>query len=242
MRLSRSVISIWVFLLVTTVIAWSITLRDARMMGIMRDTMGMSPAAYVGMWSVLMAAMMLPSFAPMAAIYDRILAKRTHGLLRMLRTLSFICGYLVIWSVLGLLAFFCSWLMGILLARIPGALPWAAVIVLSMCGLYQFTSFKDRCLKHCRSPVGFLFHFGNYHGIFRDLRAGLYHGGYCAGCCAGLMLVMIVTGVMNLVWMVILAIIIYIEKIWRYGDRFAAYVGYALILLAVAVSWYPKLI
>ena len=211
-------------------------------MGNMRGTMGMSPVAYVSMWSVMMAAMMLPSFAPMAAVYDRILGKRTHGLIRILRTVSFICGYLVIWSALGLIAYICSWLMGMLLTRMPEALPCAAVIVFGTCGLYQFTSFKDQCLKHCRSPIGFLFHFGNYRGIFRDLRAGLYHGGYCAGCCAGLMLVMIVTGVMNLAWMIALAVIIFIEKTWRYGDRFAAFVGVALIFLAVAVSWYPNLL
>lgn len=242
MRITRPVVSIWIFLLVTTVIAWSITVRDARMMGIMRDTMGMSPAAYVSMWSVMMAAMMLPSFAPMAAVYDRILGKGSRGLVRILRTLSFIGGYLVIWSALGLIAYACSRLMGIMLGRMPEALPWAAAVVFGVCGLYQFTSFKDNCLKHCRSPIGFLFHFGNYRGPFRDFRAGLYHGGYCAGCCAGLMLVMIVTGVMNLVWMIALAVIIFVEKIWRYGDRFAIFVGYALVMLAVAVSWYPKLL
>ena len=242
MRISQPVVSIWIFLLVTTVIAWSITVRDAMMMGIMRDTMGMSPVAYISMWSVMMAAMMLPSFAPMAAIYDHILGKHTHGLVRILRTTSFICGYLVIWSALGLIAYACSWLMGILLTRMPEALPWVAVVVFGICGLYQFTSFKDSCLKHCRSPIGFLFHFGNYRGPFRDLRAGLYHGGYCAGCCAGLMLVMIVTGVMNLIWMIALAVIIFVEKIWRHGDRFAVFVGYTLIVLAVAVSWYPNLL
>jgi predicted metal-binding membrane protein len=242
MRISRAIISIWVFLLVMTVIAWMITVRDARMMGIMRDTMGMSPAAYVSMWSVMMAAMMLPSFTPIAALYDHILGRRSSGLVRILRTSSFVCGYLIIWSALGLIAFACSWLMGILLSRMPEALPWAAVTVFIICGLYQFTSFKDRCLKHCRSPVGFLFHFGNYHGIFRDLRAGLFHGGYCVGCCAGLMLVMIITGVMNLGWMIALAIIIFIEKIWRFGDRFAVAVGYALIVLAVAITWYPNLL
>lgn len=242
MRISRAIISIWVFLLVITVISWSITVRDARMMGVMRDTMGMSPAAYVSMWSVMMAAMMLPSFAPIAAVYDHILGKRSYGMIRLLRTSSFISGYLVIWFALGLVAYFCSWLMGILLTRIPEALPWTAVVVFIGCGLYQFTSFKNSCLKHCRSPVGFLMHVGNYHGMFRDLRAGIYHGGFCAGCCAGLMLVMIVTGVMNLAWMIALAIIIFIEKIWRYGDRFAVFVGYALIMLAVTVSWYPKLL
>lgn len=212
------------------------------MMGGMRDTMGMSPAAYISMWSVMMAAMMLPSFAPVAALYDHVLGKRSRGLVRVLRTLAFVCGYLIIWSALGLLAYFCSWLMGLLLHGIPGAFPWVAVAVLGTCGLYQFTAFKDRCLKHCRSPVGFLFHFGKYHGIFRDLRSGLYHGGYCAGCCAGLMLVMIITGVMNLGWMIALAIIIFIEKVWRYGDRFAVYVGYSLVVLAVAITWYPDLL
>ena len=111
--------------------------------------------------------------------------------------------------------------------------------MLVACGVYQASPLKYRCLSHCRSPLGFLMHFGNFRGPLRDLRVGLYHGGYCLGCCWGLMVVMIAVGVMNLVWMAGLAAVIFLEKTWRHGERLGIAVGVALIVLAFVVPWYP---
>lgn len=233
---------VWGPLLMLTMLAWSMTVRDAMMMGDMPGTMGMELVNFIIMWTVMMAAMMFPSLAPVAAIYLRIIGSRTRGMARALRMLGFVGGYILVWAAFGLAAYACAWLFGQAVNTNPDAMPLVVAVVLNVCGIYQFTRFKDMCLNHCRSPVGFLFHFGNYRGIFRDLKAGVYHGGFCTGCCAGLMLVMIIAGVMDLVWMVALAIIIFIEKVWRHGDRFASFVGYALILVALAVPWHPGII
>jgi Predicted metal-binding integral membrane protein (DUF2182) len=83
--------------------------------------------------------------------------------------------------------------------------------------VYQFTPLKARCLRHCRSPLGFLLHFGNFRGRLRDVRVGIYHGGYCVGCCWSLMLVLVAVGVMNMAWMVALTAVVFAEKIWRSG-------------------------
>jgi predicted metal-binding membrane protein len=115
------------------------------------------------------------------------------------------------------------------------------VVIFAAAGLYQLTSLKHRCLRHCRSPLAHLMHYGNYRGRLRDLRAGAHHGFFCLGCCWGLMLLMIAFGVMNLLAMVVLAGVIGIEKQWRHGERFARVTGAVSLALAVAVIFVPEL-
>ncbi|MBV9228021.1 MAG: DUF2182 domain-containing protein, partial [Chloroflexi bacterium] len=93
-----------------------------------------------------------------------------------------------------------------------------------------------------RSPLAWLFHFGNYTGPLRDMRAGLFHGGYCVGCCWGLMLVLIAVGVMNLAWMVGLAVVVFLEKTWRYGKALRIAIGLTFLGLALLVPWHPELL
>jgi predicted metal-binding membrane protein len=124
----------------------------------------------------------------------------------------------------------------------PGSAPGPEALLLAGAGLYQVTPLKDRCLSHCRSPIGFLLHFGNYTGRLRDLRVGLYHGGYCVGCCWGLMLVLIIVGVMNLAWMAGIAAAVFLEKTWGHGKAFSVTLGLALIVFACFVPWHPELI
>ena len=92
-----------------------------------------------------------------------------------------------------------------------------AVAVFAGAGIYQLSPLKDRCLAHCRSPLGLLPHCGSYRGRTRDLRVGAHHGGYCLGCCWALMVILIALGVMNVAAMVGLAALVLIEKLWRWG-------------------------
>ena len=89
--------------------------------------------------------------------------------------------------------------------------------VFAAAGLYQLSPLKDRCLAHCRSPLGLLLHYGSYQGRSRDLRVGVHHGGYCLGCCWALMVILIAVGVMNMAAMVGLAALVLTEKVWRWG-------------------------
>ena len=105
-------------------------------------------------------------------------------------------GYLLVWALFGLFAYGAA-LVADRLVMGSGVSPWVGAVVIALCGLYQFTPFKQACLNHCRSPISFLLRFGNFRGRFRDVYVGFYHGGYCAGCCVGLMVIMVAVGVMN---------------------------------------------
>jgi predicted metal-binding membrane protein len=233
---------IWSALLLAAALAWAITLDDALKMGNMSGTMGMQPAGFIVMWTIMMAAMMLPSLASVASMYLHVITRQSGAGIRVFRITVFVAGYLLAWAVFGVIAYLVAWFITQLTVKSPGVLHWAAAVVLLLCGFYQFTHFKDVCLSHCRSPLGFLLHFGNYRGMLRDLKVGFYHGGYCSGCCIGLMLIMIFAGVMNIVWMIALAIIIFMEKIWRYGSEFSRAVGFLLIVLGCVLPWHPYIL
>ena len=98
------------------------------------------------------------------------------------------------------------------------------------------------CLRHCRSPIGSLFHYASFKGPARDLRVGMHHGLYCIGCCWGLMIILVAVGTMNIAVMAALAAVILIEKIWKYGRPFATVVGVTLIVLAVLALFVPRLL
>ena len=241
-ELKYPTVLIWTGLTLVAVLAWASTLHDAWKMGNMPGTMGLEAADYIIMWTIMMAAMMLPSLAPIASMYLRVIHNQSTAVTRVYRITSFVTGYLLIWALFGVIAYVVSWSITRLLVTSPEMLTWTTTAVLLSCGLYQFTSFKEFCLRHCRSPLGFLFHFGNFHGVLRDLQVGFYHGGYCTGCCFGLMLIMLFTGVMNITWMIALALIIFIEKVWRYGTGFARAVGLVFIVMGCMLPWYPHVL
>ena len=223
-------------LLLVAAVAWLVTVGRAGAMAGMTGTMGLGLAAFVGMWALMMAAMMLPSVAPVASMYQR--SVRSY---RALRLAGFSAGYLLAWAGAGVPAY----LLTVLVARLVGGHPaWttaAAVVVFAACGVYQLTPLKSRCLKHCRSPLSLLLHYGSYQGALRDVRAGAHHGAWCLGCCWSLMALFIVLGVMNVAAMVVLAAVVLVEKLWVHGEVLARVVGVAALALAVAVVWLPAL-
>jgi predicted metal-binding membrane protein len=116
-----------------------------------------------------------------------------------------------------------------------------AMAVFAVCGIYQLSSLKDRCLAHCRSPLGLLLHYGSYRGRLRDLRVGAHHGGYCLGCCWALMVILIAVGVMNVAAMAGLAAVVLTEKVSPWGPAIGRLAGAAALALAVATIWLPWL-
>ena len=175
--------------------------------------MGLGLVAFVPVWTLMMAAMMLPSVTPVATLYARTFpASGPAAGSRGARIAGLVAGYLGVWAVAGLPAFGLAWLAGWLTGRHPGAAHVAAVAVFAVCGAYQLSRLKDRCLARCRSPLGLLLHYGSYRGRLRDLRVGAHHGGYCLGCCWALMVILVAVGVMNIAAMVGLAALVLIEK------------------------------
>jgi predicted metal-binding membrane protein len=185
---------------------------------------------FLGIWVAMMAAMMLPSFAPTAALYARMTRERSPVL-----PLLFTAGYLGTWAVTGAAAFAVATVGkragGDVLAWDRGG-RWLAGATLAAAALYEVTPLKNMCLVRCRSPLGFLL------GAWRDgrsgaMRMGVHNGAWCAGCCWALMASLFALGVMNIAWMGLVAGLIAAEKLvpWR---RIAT-TGTASVLLVLAV-------
>jgi predicted metal-binding membrane protein len=186
---------------------------------------------FLGVWLVMMAAMMFPSLAPTVALYATMTRRRGPS-----RPLLFAAGYLLVWGTAGLGAYGLfklgsSLLGGDLAWHSSGR--WFAAGVLAFAAVYELTPLKDVCLAKCRSPVGFLL------GSWRDRRLGALemgsrHAGWCLGCCWALMAALFALGVMSLTWMAFVAALIALEKTvpWR---RVATW-GTAAILLALAIA------
>jgi predicted metal-binding membrane protein len=223
-------------LLLLAAVAWLATVGRAATVQGMTGTMGLGLAAFVGMWALMMAAMMLPSVAPVASMYQR--SVRSY---RSLRLAGFTSGYLLAWAGAGIPAYLLTALVARLVSDHPARATAAAVAVFAGCGVYQLTPLKSRCLRHCRSPLSLLLHYGGYRGRLRDVRAGAHHGAYCLGCCWSLMALFVVLGVMNLAAMVALAVVVLVEKLWAHGEVLARAVGVAALALAVAAIWLPAL-
>jgi len=185
---------------------------------------------FVGVWVVMMAAMMLPSVAPTIALYSRMTRARSP-----LSPLLFAAGYLATWAGVGVLAFAAALaanrVAGDVLAW-DGAGRWIAGATLVVAAVYQLTPLKDVCLGKCRSPLGFLL------GAWRDgkagaLRMGAKHGAWCVGCCWALMASLFALGVMSITWMAVVAGLIAIEK--TVPSRPVATYAVAAVLLALGV-------
>jgi len=222
-------------LLLVAAVAWLVTVGRAGAMAGMSGTMGLGLLAFVGMWALMMAAMMLPSVAPVASMYQR--SVRSY---RALRLAGFTSGYLLAWAGAGIPALLTAFVAQL----VDDHTAWAtavAVVVFASCGVYQLTPLKARCLKHCRSPLSLLLHYGAYRGPLRDVRAGVHHGVHHGGCCWSLVALFVVVGVMNLAAMVVLAAVVLAEKLWVHGELLARAVGVAALALAVAVIWVPAL-
>ena len=224
------------FLLILAAGAWAATIALARGMAGMAGTMGLGLAAFVPVWTLMMAAMMLPSVSPVASLYAWTIQGR-----RAVRIAGLVLGYLAVWAAAGVPAYGLAWLAGWLTGTHASAAHVMAVAVFAVCGIYQLTPLKNHCLAHCRSPLGLLLHYGSYRGWSRDLRVGAHHGGYCLGCCWGLMVILIAVGVMNVAAMVGLAALVLIEKTWRWGPAAGRVAGVAALALAVATIWLPWL-
>jgi predicted metal-binding membrane protein len=184
------------------------------------------------MWVAMMVAMMFPSVAPMVVIYSRFSAMRNRS---KGATALFIGGYLLAWALVGLLAFGVylgsSALMGTLSPRDSAVVGGGALV---LAGVYQLTRYKSVCLRHCRSPMDFMLHWrGGRRG---GLQMGLHHGLFCLGCCWGLMLVLLTVGVTNLVWMALVAAVIFIEKVLPFGWAAAKVVGIALLGVGIGLA------
>ena len=185
---------------------------------------------FVGVWVVMMAAMMFPSVAPTVALYSRMTRQRSP-----LLPLVFAAGYLATWGAAGVFAFAIAAAGGRLAGDVlswDSAGRWVAAATLVLAAVYELTPLKDACLGKCRSPLGFLL--GSWRaGRLGALQMGSKNGAWCVGCCWALMASLFALGIMSVVWMAFVAALIAVEKTlpWR---RVATY-GTAAVLLVLGV-------
>jgi predicted metal-binding membrane protein len=101
-------------------------------------------------------------------------------------------------------------------------------LLLISAGVWQLTPLKYACLKHCRSPLHFLSHHWR-KGRLGAFRMGVEHGAFCLGCCWFLMALLFYGGVMNLYWIVGLALFVLLEKVLPGGHRLGGVAGVGLV-------------
>jgi predicted metal-binding membrane protein len=221
MQAARTRAGVVGLLLLAAATAWA--LSAARM-----DGMDMGPVGHLGSlgwftvtWALMMAAMMLPSVAPVVPP-------------QVLREAVFVAGYLLTWSAAGLAAF---GLIEAVRGFEPDFLAWddagryVAGGVIAAAGLYQLTPLKDACLRRCRAPLAAR---RLRPGAGGALRSGVDYGVACIGCCWALMAALFALGAMSLIWMAVVAAIVAAEKLLP--SRVTASRGVALLLLVLGLA------
>lgn len=169
----------------------------------------------VGMWAVMMVAMMLPSAVPVLLLHSRLVRQRRTDASPVPQVALFGLGYFLVWSGFSVAAALAQWLLHRAALLTPMGASTSAVLgggLLVAAGLYQWSPVKRACLQGCQSPLGF------FTAHWRDgaggaVRMGLRHGVTCVACCWLLMLLLFVLGVMNLLWVAALAIAALLERV-----------------------------
>lgn len=235
-------------LLLPSALAWAWVLGGA---GTMEDMDGMLMPMSSGpwtaghalvmttMWASMMVAMMLPSAAPMVLVYGSIAERRSARGETVPGAAVFAAGYAAVWTVFSLAATALQFVLeraALLSPMMEATSHGLAGAVLVAAGVYQWTPFKQACLRHCRSPLDFVFTQWR-EGRRGAFAMGLRHGTYCLGCCWVLMLLLFVGGVMNLAWIAGLSVYVMVEKFAPAGGWIGRTAGAALVAWGLAVLW-----
>jgi predicted metal-binding membrane protein len=223
-------------------LAWHATEPGMEMaMATSSPTMGLRAPLFLAIWVTMMVAMMFPTAAPMILAFNKVQADRRNRGRAFVPTWLFVAGYMVVWTLAGLVAYLGalaaeeaamrSGLSATTAARIGGAILIAA-------GLYQLTPLKDICLSKCRTPLGFIMTSWR-DGMLGALRMGLVHGGWCLGCCWLLFVILFPLGMMNIAAMAAITALIFAEKSMSWGRWAARFVAAVLVIYGATVIANP---
>ena len=239
----RSTVITYAVLLAVTAAAWLAMLRvpmgDRDMAGM---EMAMTPTladglTFVVAWAIMMAAMMLPSAMPMIGLYAAMQRDAPSATARTAAVGAFTAVYVTLWAITGVPIYFAS---VALMAVTTSTLAYTIAGVLIAAGVFQLSPLKQVCLRHCRSPLGFLL--GHWRSGWRGgVIMGCAHALYCLGCCWALMVVLVVAGAMGLPWVLLIACVVAAEKMLPRGEWVARMTGAALVLLGIGVAIDPGL-
>jgi predicted metal-binding membrane protein len=223
-------------------LSWAYLFGLSQDMASMDDMPGMAmsstPAPFsltVTMWAVMMVGMMLPSAMPMILLFTTV--QRKQGKQPILTTSTFAAGYLLIWGGFAVAAA----ALQIELEELALLSPSLTFVSARLAGLafllaaaYEFSPLKNRCLTQCSSPIGFI----TSHwqpGVAGAFRMGVWHGTFCVGCCWALMLLLFTAGVMNLLWVAVLAVLVLVQKVLPYPRVATAMAGTAMAVVGVVL-------
>ena len=189
--------------------AWVVTVRQMHGMDMGVATPLRSFAFFVGLWAVMMAAMMLPGLVP--AVLRR---ARTTGAVR--AVVPFVASYLVVWTLVGALIYE--------LYRPHGT--WAAGLIVIAAGLYELTRVKQHCRRCCRARV----------------RSGFEFGIYCVGSSIGLMVMLVALGVMSVPWMLVIALLVFAQKVLPVKAAIDVPLAIAIVALGILIIAAPGVV
>jgi predicted metal-binding membrane protein len=206
-----------------TALAWTYIIHTGRVMSphaaMAMPMSGDAGAPQLGwlipMWIVMMVAMMVPSAAPAILLFASVARRRRATKVATASAAVFTLGYLLVWAFYATIAAVSQWelhRLALLSPAMVSASPWLGGGLLVAAGFYQWLPLKDACLSRCRSPLGFLSEEWR-EGTRGALVMGVRHGTFCVGCCALLMALLFVAGVMNLLWVAVIAIFVLAEKL-----------------------------
>ena len=193
---------------------------------------------YLLVWGVMMVAMMYPSSVPLFRMYGRTI-EGTSNAGKAVRLGAFMGTYALVWALTGVVPLVVNAVVPIAaIASERGPLLFGGTLLL-LSG-YQLSPYKHRCLKYCRTPLGFLM---EYHrpGVRGAAEMSARFSVFCVGCCWALFALMVIVGSMNLLWMALLTLVLSAERMVGWGDRLAEGVGVAagvggVVLVVVAVA------
>ena len=189
------------------------------------------------MWVIMMTGMMVPTAIPMAMVYAAVARKAASQGTPITPTSAFVSGYIVMWSLFSLLSTLAHFGLdeaALLSPMMVANSPWLGASLLILAGLFQFTPWKDSCLKHCRAPAQFISQSWK-PGLFGAFRMGVEHGAYCIGCCWILMGLLFFGGVMSLLWIAGITLFVLLEKVLPLGDIGGRVAGGAMTLTGVTL-------
>ncbi len=188
------------------------------------------------MWLIMMIAMMIPSAIPAISLYESMVNKNAEREIFLPAVWIFVMGYILIWAAFSLIitfvqALFLSldWINMMLVSKNL----FLTSTILIFTGIYQWLPIKSICLDKCRTPLNFFL--GNWRkGNSGALIMGIEHGTFCLGCCWALMLLLFLAGVMNLIWVALITVFVFIEKVFPKGNIIGKLAGIVMIIAGLS--------
>jgi predicted metal-binding membrane protein len=189
------------------------------------------------MWFVMMIAMMMPSVAPLVLIFTSITRKRQEQQNPFVSSGYLLSGYFLVWAAFSLFATILQWLLQRASLLNPEMITTSKIlggIIFILAGVFQFTPLKNTCLNTCRSPMAFIHQYWK-NGKSGALRMGIQNGMYCLGCCWILMILLFVSGIMNILWIAVISLFVLVEKVLISVKIISSIAGIALIAYGIIV-------